>query len=143
MYLHLLRAATLCLAAAAAGACASTDETVPQPETTMQTAAATRGRALLGRNCVGCHGDDLAGTPVAGWSPNLTPNVNDGLGQWTRGDIEVALRTGTRRDGRSLCATMPRFSETDLSNQQLADLIDGLLALQPKSSPSRAGCTRL
>jgi mono/diheme cytochrome c family protein len=107
-------------------------------------AALQRGRALLGRNCVGCHGDDLSGSPVAGWSPNLTPDAKTGLGEWTRAEVIAALRTGIRRDGRTLCSTMPRFAENELSNEELNDIVLTLTSasLEPKDSPRRDACKR-
>jgi len=64
------------------------------------------GAHLVG-SCTGCHGEDLAGGPIAGgdpsWVParNLTPH-EDGLAGWTYDQFVAALRDGVRPDGTAL-----------------------------------------
>jgi mono/diheme cytochrome c family protein len=68
------------------------------------------GRHLAGP-CMGCHGPDLAGGPIAGgdpaWVParNLTPDPT-GLAGWTYAQFEAALRRSVRPDGTALQAPM-------------------------------------
>ncbi len=39
--------------------------------------------------------------------PNLTPDMETGLGKWSEEEIVTALRTGVRPDGRELAPIMP------------------------------------
>lgn len=57
----------------------------------------------LGGSDVGFHIPDL-GIFVA---PNLTPDKETGLGDWSIEQIVAALQTGTRPDGRVLAPIMP------------------------------------
>jgi mono/diheme cytochrome c family protein len=86
-----------------------------------------RGRYLvtLG-NCTDCHtpghflgkpdmarhlGGSEVGFEVPGlgvfYGPNLTPDKETGLGNWSVADIIKAIRTGVRPDGRVLVPAMP------------------------------------
>lgn len=56
--------------------------------------------------------------------PNLTPDKETGLGQWSERDIVTALRTGKRPDGRELAPVMPwrafaQMTDTDLHSVAL------------------------
>jgi len=61
--------------------------------------------------CMGCHGADLSGGPIAGgdpsWPParNLTPDAT-GLKSWTYEQFAAALTTGRRPDGTVLRSPM-------------------------------------
>jgi cytochrome c553 len=61
--------------------------------------------------CMGCHGPDLSGGPIAGgdpsWPParNLTPDAT-GLKQWTYDQFVNALAKSQRPDGTALRAPM-------------------------------------
>jgi mono/diheme cytochrome c family protein len=41
------------------------------------------------------------------YGPNLTPDAETGLGEWSAAEIVTALRTGVRPDGRILAPVMP------------------------------------
>jgi hypothetical protein len=77
-------------------------------------------------DCAGCHTDgtvggkpnpklEMAGSDIGmpvgglGWffPPNLTPDKQTGLGDWSIEEIVEALRTGARPDGRELAPVMP------------------------------------
>ncbi len=95
-----------------------------------------RGQYLVGiMDCTGCHSTGaLAGKPEAAkflagsdigfqipglgifYPPNLTPDVQTGLGNWSEQDIATALRTGVRPDGRELAPAMPWRSYASLSD---------------------------
>jgi len=95
-----------------------------------------RGRYLVGiMDCTGCHSTGaLVGQPdathfLAGsdvgfqipglgifYPPNLTPDAQTGLGNWSEQDIATALRTGVRPDGRELAPAMPWRSYASLSD---------------------------
>jgi mono/diheme cytochrome c family protein len=95
-----------------------------------------RGRYLVGiMDCTGCHSTGaLTGKPEAAkflagsdvgfqipglgifYPPNLTPDAQTGLGNWSEQDIATALRTGVRPDGRELAPAMPWRSYASLSD---------------------------
>ncbi|SEE39197.1 Cytochrome c [Rhizobiales bacterium GAS191] len=47
--------------------------------------------------------------------PNLTPDTETGLGNWTQAQIVTALQTGRRPDGRELAPIMPWRAFADLT----------------------------
>lgn len=72
--------------------------------------------ARLG-DCTSCHTSDPK-HPFAGglafnlpigtiYSPNITPDVKDGIGSYTLQDFDNAVRYGVRKDGKSLYPAMP------------------------------------
>jgi mono/diheme cytochrome c family protein len=95
-----------------------------------------RGKYLVGiMDCTGCHSTGaLTGKPEAAkflagsdvgfqipglgifYPPNLTPDAQTGLGNWSEQDIATALRTGVRPDGRELAPAMPWRSYASLSD---------------------------
>jgi mono/diheme cytochrome c family protein len=86
-----------------------------------------RGRYLVTLGgCTDCHtpghflgkpdmarqlGGSEVGSEVPGlgvfYGPNLTPDKETGLGNWSVADIVKAIRTGVRPDGRALVPIMP------------------------------------
>jgi thiosulfate dehydrogenase len=77
-----------------------------------------RGRYLAQvGDCVACH-TAKGGTPMAGglaletpfgtvWSTNITPDVKTGIGSWSFGAFDRAMRKGVSRDGHRLYPAMP------------------------------------
>ena len=67
--------------------------------------------------CASCHQDE-GGATLAGasdvvpgsqvWAPNLTPDVETGLGRWSDEQVVAAVRDGVGPGGVTLCAQMPR-----------------------------------
>jgi mono/diheme cytochrome c family protein len=49
------------------------------------------------------------------YGPNLTPDKETGLGDWTPEQIATAIRTGKRPDGRMLAPAMPVHSFRNLT----------------------------
>ena len=92
------------------------------------------GERLTAANACGtCHTGSM-GTLAGGdvpknnvYPPNLTPDVETGLGGWTPDQIATAITTGNDYQGMKLCSSMPRFSA--LSAQDLADLVAYLRSL--------------
>ena len=64
------------------------------------------------------------------WGPNLTPDAETGLGNWTIAQIVTALRTGVRPDGRVLAPPMPWRNLAVLTDAD-AKAIDGYLKSLP------------
>jgi mono/diheme cytochrome c family protein len=113
------------------------------------TAQVERGRYLTEMmGCNDCHtpgyffgkpdmANRLAGSEVAfevpGMGafagPNLTPDPETGLGDWSDAEIEAALRTGERPDGRTLAPSMPWRSLAGLSDEDMGAIIAYLRSL--------------
>jgi mono/diheme cytochrome c family protein len=81
----------------------------------------------LGGSDIGFHIPDM-GIFVG---PNLTPDKETGLGSWTDEQIEKALTTGERPDGRILAPIMPWHALAHLTKPDLAALIAYLRSLPP------------
>ena len=64
--------------------------------------------------------EDLPGKIVA---PNLTPDRETGLGNWTDGEKIRAIREGTSKDGRVLYPTMPYPSYRYMSDVDVQSLV--------------------
>jgi mono/diheme cytochrome c family protein len=93
--------------------------------------------------CMDCHTERRPGEPVmlgAGGKPfygpwgvsvsaNLTPDEETGLGSWTDGEIERAIRTGVARDGHKLAPPMPFAAYKDLSADDMTAVIAYLRSL--------------
>ena len=77
--------------------------------------------------CTGCHGADYTGGPMPGNPPgvipaNLTPDVETGIGSWSREDFMSFFATGVRPDGTTVDAMMPwqvGLSMTDIEREAL------------------------
>jgi mono/diheme cytochrome c family protein len=63
--------------------------------------------------------------------PNLTPDKETGLGDWTPQQIETALTTGVRPDGRILAPIMPWRALAKMTKPDLLALIAYLKSLPP------------
>lgn len=106
------------------------------------TATTARGLELARQgNCIHCHtangGALLAGgrridTPFgAVYSGNLTPDVQTGLGRWSREDFWQALHHGKSRDGRLLSPAFPYTNFTLLSRADADAIFDWLQVQVP------------
>ncbi len=67
--------------------------------------------------------------------PNLTPDKETGLGDWSRGEIIAALRTGVRPDGRLLSRIMPWPALAILTDADAGAIADYLRSLPPLHNP--------
>jgi mono/diheme cytochrome c family protein len=103
-------------------------------------------------DCTGCHtGGALAGAPdparyLVGsdigfhlpglgifYPPNLTPDAETGLGNWSEDEIIAAVREGLRPDGRELAPIMPWHSYAVLTDPDALALARYLKSLPPAS----------
>ena len=72
------------------------------------------------------------------YPPNLTPDRETGLGQWSEADITKALRTGVRPDGRQLVPVMPWPSYSKLTDDDMQALVAFLKSMRPvRNAPPR------
>lgn len=79
--------------------------------------------------CVGCH--SVPGQPHLGggrdnptvfgtfYAPNISPDVEQGIGAWTEGDFFTAMREGRAPDGRLYWPTFPTMAYTQMSDADL------------------------
>jgi mono/diheme cytochrome c family protein len=78
---------------------------------------AEAGATIFASNCAGCHGAGAEG----GIGPSLV--TEEGPKGWTLAQFTTVLREGKLPEGRELSAVMPRFSDAQLSDTQVADLL--------------------
>jgi mono/diheme cytochrome c family protein len=65
--------------------------------------------------------------------PNLTPDKDTGLGNWSRDQIITAIQTGVRPDGRVLAPMMPWRAFAGLTKSDAGAIADYLKTLPPVS----------
>jgi len=110
-----------------------------------------RGKYLMetAMNCTeACHTPEN-GAPLSGmveeisqgpvWArfapPNLTPDVETGLGGWTDAEIARAIREGVDKDGVEL-VIMPSYNYYALSDTDVAAIVGYLRSLEPVKNSS-------
>ena len=93
--------------------------------------------------CIACHtdtaggGEFLAGgppikTPFGTFrAPNITPNVEDGIGDWTLAEFSAALTRGTSPEGAPYYPVFPYAAYTEMTNQDIADLWAAMQTVAP------------
>lgn len=117
--------------------------------------ASAQGKALNGQylanaaGCIGCHTVNKAGgAPFAGgraletpfgtfYGPNITPDKETGIGNWTEADFRRAIRHGERRDGSNYFPAFPYPSFTGMSDTDIQDLWAYLRTLPPVKQANR------
>jgi len=67
------------------------------------------------------------------YPPNLTPDVETGIGSWSVDEIVTAVRTGERPDGRLLAPIMASASYGALTDEDAVALVTYLKSLPPVS----------
>ena len=106
--------------------------------------ALARG-AYLSRaaGCMSCHTDPSDDAqPFAGgraletpfgtfYSPNITPDPETGIGQWSDSDFVTALRTGTAPEGHLYYPVFPYPSYTKMREDDMLAIKDYLFSLVP------------
>ncbi|MFZ6730853.1 c-type cytochrome [Undibacterium sp. Ji42W] len=94
-------------------------------------------------NCMGCHtargeaafaGGRLLQTDFGNFrTPNITPDVKTGIGNWTADDFWQALHNGKSRDGSLLYPSFPYTNYTQVSRAD-ADAMYAYLMSLPKAT---------
>jgi mono/diheme cytochrome c family protein len=69
------------------------------------------------------------------YPPNLTPDLENGLGAWSDEEIIAAIRSGVRPDGRELAPIMPWRNYATYTDEDVADLVAYLRSLPVDSNP--------
>ena len=99
-------------------------------------ATMSTSQALYRSNCARCHGATAAGDI----GPNISGSTSAGIGGWTREQFRKAVRAGVDDEGQQLCEQMPHFSESALSEEQLAGIHDYLLTVVNDRESAPSGC---
>jgi len=118
-----------------------------QPVDTAQLLERGQYLARLG-NCMGCHTTN-AGQAYAGgtsiptpfgtlYGPNITPDPQAGIGDWSADDFWQALHNGKSKDGSLLYPAFPYTEYTRVSRADSDALFAFLRTVEPSSQPSRA-----
>ncbi len=90
----------------------------------------------LARGCIGCHGPDFSGGPIASGPPDWPPAADltpaGDLARWTLEDFVRTLRTGVRPDGTALDPVMPYEAIGQMTDEELEALWLFLRSLPPR-----------
>ncbi|HUI18646.1 MAG TPA: cytochrome c [Alphaproteobacteria bacterium] len=97
--------------------------------------------------CAECH-TAKGGKPLAGgrplktpfgtyYSPNITPDPATGIGKWSEGDLERALREGIGPDGTHFFPVFPYPSFTFMTDADIRDLYAYLKSVPPVVQANR------
>lgn len=93
--------------------------------------------------CAGCHTDEAnKGAPLAGgralrtpfgvfYTPNITPDLETGIGRWTEADFTRAVRDGVSPRGRHYYPAFPYTSYARLTDTDVSAIRSYLLRQQP------------
>lgn len=65
------------------------------------------------------------------YGPNLTPDVETGLGKWSADEIATAITKGQRPDGRMLVPIMPWHAFANLTSEDVRAITAFLKSLPP------------
>ena len=68
------------------------------------------------------------------FGPNLTPDKQTGLGNWSPDEIVTAIQTGVRPDGRELAPIMPWHALAKLTPDDANAIVAFLRSLKPVSN---------
>jgi mono/diheme cytochrome c family protein len=97
-------------------------------------------------DCTACHTKPDGGQPFAGGrpietpfgvivSPNITPDLETGIGNWTEEEFDNAVRRGIRRDGGRLYPAMPFTFYTKMSRNDVKAIRAYLATIPPAHNP--------
>jgi mono/diheme cytochrome c family protein len=84
-----------------------------------------------GRRVVGAALPPEFGLPGKVVAPNITPDQETGIGDWTDGEIVRAIREGVDRNGRALFPMMPYPQYRSMSDEDVYALVAYLRTLPP------------
>lgn len=105
--------------------------------------AIERGKYLVAAGgCVSCHeSPDNAGSLSGGhglvsefgtfYVPNITPDVETGIGNWTAEEFVLAVKYGRRPDGGYYFPALPYRSYSGLTDQDVLDMGSYLMSISP------------
>lgn len=111
--------------------------------------AAERGAYLVrAGGCIACHTAKDGGEPFAGglgletpfgtfYSPNITPDADTGIGNWSDEDFVRALHEGVAPDGARYFPVFPYTSYTRMTREDALAIKAYLFSLDPVSKANR------
>ncbi|AKJ30869.1 c-type cytochrome [Caldimonas brevitalea] len=120
-----------------------------QPAQVNQTTQVINRGEYLARagDCVACHtapgGKEFAGgrampTPFGNiYVPNITPDDETGIGQYTADEFYRMMHTGIARDGKLLYPAMPFASYTKVTREDSDAIYAYLMSVPPIQQPNR------
>lgn len=123
---------------------------LPPPQLSELEGDVDRG-AYLARasGCIACHSDfKQGGVPLAGgveletpfgalYSPNLTTDPKEGIGDWTVEDFAVAVRQGVSPEGSPYYPAFPYPFYINFTDQEIVDLWAAFQTVPANDTPSR------
>lgn len=101
-------------------------------------------------NCYACHTDvDSDGTPLAGgraldsdfgifYSPNITPDKDTGIGDWSDEDFIRALTQGVAPDGRHYYPSFPYLSYQSMNREDILAIKAYLFSQNAVNQPKKS-----
>ena len=108
------------------------DAPAPVPPLPEDAAELVRGAALYRTaSCIGCHsppfsdaehlggGRDLPTVFGVFYTPNISPDAEEGIGGWSEADFITAMREGRAPDGSRYWPTFPYMTYTKMSDEDL------------------------
>ena len=113
-------------------------------------AAVARGAYLVrAGGCVACHTTPKGGQPFAGgramatpfgtfYTPNITPDPDTGIGNWSDADFLRALRDGVSPAGEHYFPVFPYTSYTQMTQADALAIKAYLFSLPPVIAPRKA-----
>jgi mono/diheme cytochrome c family protein len=123
------------------------------------TESITRGKYLYdAADCYSCHGGPRAGqnsgvpsgspklpsgglgldTPFGTFrSPNITPDMQYGIGAWSQAEFKAALRNGIGRKGEYLFPVFPYTSFSKLTDRDMEDMYAYIMTLSAVPLPNK------
>ncbi len=91
-----------------------------------------KGKLVLDRlGAGGREFPDFANPGAVTISRNITPDREDGLGQWSDADVKRAILIGERPDGTKLAGTMPFAAYNGMTSDDVNAIVDYLRTLPP------------
>jgi mono/diheme cytochrome c family protein len=99
-------------------------------------------QAVKARACASCHqgtdgslsGQTMPQPMTSAYPPNLTPDMDTGIGSWTTDQIVAAILTGVDDEGAHLCSTMPKFGMQGMTEDEAKNIAAYLKSLAPVHS---------
>jgi mono/diheme cytochrome c family protein len=90
-------------------------------------------QAWLAGSSVGiAYSNPLAGShPGVVFPPNITPDVETGIGGWSRDQVAAAIRAGAGRHGGGAILVMPWQAYAKLSDEDVYAMADYLKSIEP------------
>ncbi|MBR8161944.1 cytochrome c [Burkholderia vietnamiensis] len=98
-------------------------------------------------DCIACHtkpserlfaGGRAMPTPFGTlYSPNITPDVETGIGQWSADEFYAMMHTGRSRDGSILYPAMPYGAYTKVTREDSDAIFAYLKSVPPVRQPNR------